>query len=100
MTIERPMFPPRREIETVEPFAIQDAFCTALVRIERIGTCRRLVFSVPDDSAPESPQRLVTAKLILPAEALASIAAQLFQDAPAEAARDAATVARHRALAN
>jgi hypothetical protein len=31
--------------ETYEPFAIPDAFCEALVRIERIGSCRGGSFS-------------------------------------------------------
>lgn len=93
-TIER-TFPPQREIETIETVAIPDAFCTALVRVERIGPCRRLVFTVPDDSAPESPLRVITAKLIIPAEALPVIAAQLL-----EVPADTASAARHRALAN
>lgn len=89
MTIERPMFPQKREVETIEPFALQDVFCTALVRIERIGPCRRLVFAVPDDIAPDCRQMTVTAKLMLPAEVLAEIAAQLL-DVPVDLAASAA----------
>lgn len=89
MTLERPMFPPTREVETIEPFALQDVFVASLVRVERIGSVRRLVFAVPDNSSPETPVCVVTARLILPAEALAEIAAQLL-DAPA----DTASVAR------
>ncbi len=82
------MFPPRREVETVETIALPDAFCTALARVERVGPCRRLVFTVPDDSAPGSPLRVITAKLMLPAEALAEIAAQLL-DVPVDFAASA-----------
>jgi hypothetical protein len=38
--------------ETYEPFATPDAFCDALARIGRIGSCRRLVFVVSDPGAP------------------------------------------------
>ena len=35
----------------IEPYAVSDAFCTDLARIERIGPCVRLIFSVRQ-SAP------------------------------------------------
>jgi hypothetical protein len=53
MTIEHPMFTPR-EFEIYEPFAVQDAFCEALAKIERIGSNRRLVFVVTDTSQPRT----------------------------------------------
>jgi hypothetical protein len=82
MTIERPMFPPR-EIETYEPFSIPDAFCDALVRIERIGSCRRLVFAVSETNAcPGGPARAIVAKLIVPAELMADIAQMIAADRP------------------
>ncbi|MET3907093.1 hypothetical protein ABID59_001424 [Bradyrhizobium sp. S3.3.6] len=84
MTLERPMFPPRREVETIEPFAMQDMFVASLVRVDRIGSVRRLVFAVPDGSDPDVPVRVVTARLVLPVEALAEIAAQLL-DVPLDA---------------
>lgn len=83
MTLKHPMLPPGREIETIEPFAIPPTFCDALVRVEHIGPCRQLVFSVPDLSAPGTPMRAVVAKLIIPAEALPAIAAALMQHAQA-----------------
>ena len=81
MTIERPMFP-QREIETYEPFATPDAFCETLVRIERIGSCRRLVFAVTDHSAPGRPARAVVAKLVVPAELMAELAQMIAADRP------------------
>lgn len=81
MTIERPMFPPR-EIETYEPFATPDAFCEALVRIERIGSCRRPVFAVSDPHAPCGPAHAVVAKLIVPAELMAELAQMIAADRP------------------
>jgi hypothetical protein len=75
------MFPPR-EIETYEPFSIQDAFCDALVRVERLGQCRRLVFAVSDPHAPGGPARAVVAKLIVPSELMAELAQMLAADRP------------------
>ena len=79
MTIERPMFPPR-EIETYEAFATPDAFCEVLARIERIGSCRRLVFAVSDRDNPS--QRCVVAKLVFPAEVMADLAQMIAADRP------------------
>jgi hypothetical protein len=59
--------------ETFEPFCVPDAFCEALVRIERIGSCRRLVFAVTDHSAPGG-LRAVVAKLVIMAEIAQMIA--------------------------
>lgn len=87
MTLKHPMLPPGREIETVEPFAIQATFVDALTRVEHIGTCRQLIFTLIDQASPETPLRAVAAKLILPAEALPAIAAQLLAHAaPVDAA--------------
>jgi hypothetical protein len=77
MTIEHPVFSVG---ETFEPHAIQDTFCEALVRIERIGSCRRLVFVVTDNSDPERSMRAVVAKLVLPAEQMAELAQAIVAD--------------------
>jgi hypothetical protein len=81
MTLERPFFPPR-EIETYEPFATPDSFCEMLVRIERVGSCRRLVFAVTDRSDPYRPGRAVVAKLVVPAEIMAELAQMIAADRP------------------
>jgi hypothetical protein len=81
MTIERPMFPPR-EIETCEPYGTPDSFCEVLVRIERIGSCRRLVFAVTDRGDPQRPMRTIVAKLVLPAESMADLAQMIATDRP------------------
>jgi hypothetical protein len=94
MTTERPI------IETIEPFAIQATFVDALTRIEHIGSCRQLVFSLIDQSTPGTPVRAVAVKLILPADALPAIAAQLLQHAPAESALTLVTAARDGATAH
>jgi hypothetical protein len=69
-------------IETFEPFATPDAFCEALVRIERIGSCRRLVFAVNDHGDPGRPMRAIVAKLIVPAELMADLAQMIAADRP------------------
>ena len=81
MTIERPVFPPR-EIETFEPYGTPDSFCELLVRIERIGSCRRLVFAVTDRGDPQRPVRAVVAKLVIPAEQMAELAHMIAADRP------------------
>lgn len=80
MTTDRLIFPPR-EIETYEPFATPDSFCEALVRIERVGSCRRLVFAVADNNCPGRPMRTVVAKLVVPAELMAELATSIYADA-------------------
>jgi hypothetical protein len=75
------MFPPQ-EIETYEPFCTPDAFCEALVRIDRVGSCRRLVFAVTDHGMPGRPARAVVAKLVVPAEIMAELAQMIAADRP------------------
>jgi hypothetical protein len=77
-----PKLDPIKEPEVYEPFSVSDAFCDALVRIERIGSCRRLVFVVSDPNAPCGPARTVVAKLVLPAEFLADVAMMIAADRP------------------
>lgn len=68
--------------EIFEPYALLDSFSDGLVRIERLGPCRRLVFAVSDPHAPGGPARAVVAKLIVPSELLAEIAQMLAADRP------------------
>src|ERR1700738_2098306 len=70
------------EPETYEPFATPDAFCETPVRIERIGSCRRLVFAVTDHGMPGRPARAVVAKLVVPAELMAELAQMIAADRP------------------
>ena len=65
--------------DTFEPYAITDAFCEGLARIERIGSCRRLVFFVND---PANHGRAVVAKLVIPAEIMADLAQMIAADRP------------------
>jgi hypothetical protein len=68
-------------IETYEPYATPDVFCEALVRIDRIGSCRRLVFVVNDrNDHPGGTMRAIVAKLIVPAELMADLAQVIAAD--------------------
>jgi hypothetical protein len=70
MTIERPMFPPRREEilrrQIIDPGNKPDIFCSDLSLVHSIGSNRRLIFTIPDVENPDFG--LVVAKLIIPAE--------------------------------
>jgi hypothetical protein len=68
--------------ETFEPYGVPDAFCEALARIERIGSCRRLVFVVNDHGDPSRTMKAVVAKLVVPAELMAEIAQMIAADRP------------------
>jgi hypothetical protein len=68
-------------IETYDTIGLPDIFCEALVRIDRIGSCRRLVLVVTDHSDPGFT-RAVVAKIVIPAEALPDIVAMLSADRP------------------
>lgn len=100
MTIERPMFPPAREIIDTIDSGIQDTFCETLVRVEHIGACRRLVLTVTDNSDPKRPVRVVTGKLLLLADALPGIAAMLLAHGPADSAQILAAAEREGATAH
>ena len=68
--------------ETYEPYATPDSFCEALARIERVGSCRRLVFVVNGRGDPGRPMRAVVAKLVVPAELMAELAQMIAADRP------------------
>ncbi len=72
---------PQETVETYEPFAIPDTFCEALARIERVGSCRRLVFVVIDQSERRHA-RAVVAKLVVSAEVMAVLAQAFAADRP------------------
>jgi hypothetical protein len=58
-----------------------DTFVCELTKIERLGSNRRLVFTVP--SADEPTYKSIVAKLIVPADMMADVAQMLAADAVA-----------------
>jgi hypothetical protein len=69
------------QLEICESYATPDAFCEALVRIERLGSCRRLVFAVSDRCGSERVHNVV-AKLVVPAELMTELAQMIAADRP------------------
>ena len=59
--------------EVIEPAVIDDVFCTGLAKVQRLGPCLRLIFTVEDPSNwPD--YKVLVANLIVPAEEAANIA--------------------------
>jgi hypothetical protein len=67
--------------EPFESFPIQDAFCERLVRIDHLGPCRRLVFATRDSSVGDQGL-VISAKLIVSAEAMIEIGRLMLARAP------------------
>jgi hypothetical protein len=61
-------------------------FCGELSKIETIGPCSRLIFSVPQQSlfSDGTNERIVVAKIVLPTNILASMAESLLARRVAE----------------
>ena len=66
--------------DLIEPYAVQDKFCTRLARVERLGPCRWLVFYSATIGAAGASERHVVAKLVMTAYVMEQIAALLFTD--------------------
>ena len=69
--------------EAYETFATPDAFCERLVRIDHLGPCRRLVFATRDSSAGDQGL-VVSAKLIVSAEAMIEIGRMMLASSPGD----------------
>jgi hypothetical protein len=67
--------------EAYESFAVPDTFCERLVRIDTLGPCRRLVFATRENSGGELTL-VISAKLILSAEAMIEIGRMMQAGAP------------------
>src|SRR5688572_21007762 len=62
----------------IEAVAVSDTFCTELAYVERVGPCLRLVFAVEQSIIDSnSAERIVMAKIVLPADATLLVLAQL-----------------------
>jgi hypothetical protein len=63
--------------DIIEPAPILDIFAQDMPRMERLGPCTRLIFTVKYTSAYNEGERVVVAKLIIPTENLCAIASAL-----------------------
>jgi hypothetical protein len=56
-----------------------DTFCETLTRIDRVGSCRRLIFTVRDITSPGYFS--VVAKIVISADQMAALAQMIAADA-------------------
>lgn len=66
-----------------EPCVVSDTFCSELALVERIGPCLRLTFAVAQTihGCGGASERTVVAKVVIPAEAMASLLRQISEPA-------------------
>jgi hypothetical protein len=64
----------------LDTIGIPEYFCETLVKIEKIGSCRRLIFVINRGDGRGGSLKTPVATLVLPAEALADIAQMLAAD--------------------
>jgi hypothetical protein len=63
----------------IDAYGVPEFFCEALARIDRVGSCRRLVFTISERSQ-HGTQRAPVVKLVFPAEVMASLAQMVAAD--------------------
>jgi hypothetical protein len=64
----------------VDTFSVPEFFSEALAKVEKIGSCRRLIFFVNRADGRGGSQRTAVMTVVLPAEALADMAQMLAAD--------------------
>jgi hypothetical protein len=72
-------------IEISEPYPVLDVFCMELARIDQLGPCTRLTFCVWERSTAgdNKVDHVVTARVVVPSDALVKITQQLLQSGKA-----------------
>lgn len=77
------MMPGAVSAPLTEPSVIADTFCSELACIEQIGPCLRLTFAVAQTvhGGDGASERAVVAKVVIPAEAMASLLRQISEPA-------------------
>jgi hypothetical protein len=63
----------------IDAYGVPEFFCEALARVDQIGSCRRLVFTISERSQ-NGTHRAPVVKLIFPAEVMASLAQMIAAD--------------------
>lgn len=67
------------DLPLVEPIAVQEVYIDGIARIEQMGPCLKLTFFTfqrPAGGAEHDMERVVVARFVMPAEAVASAAMQ------------------------
>jgi hypothetical protein len=90
-----------KPLPIIESYPIPDAFADALARIETVGPCIRLVFTVTqsgvydyDEDQPPKAERVVVTKLVIPAELRTTVARQLLNESPTSLSTDSGSCVR------
>jgi hypothetical protein len=63
----------------IDAFGVPELFCQALARIDQVGSCRRLVFTITERSHSGTHGAAVV-KLVFPAEVMATVAQVIAAD--------------------
>lgn len=63
----------------IDAFGVPEFFCEALARVDQVGSCRRLVFTISEKSQ-NGTHRAPVVKLVFPVEVMASLAQMIAAD--------------------
>lgn len=63
----------------IDAYGVPEFFCEALARVDQVGSCRRLVFTISERSQ-NGTHRAPVVKLVFPAEVMASLAQMIAAD--------------------
>ena len=69
-----------QDTDFVDTVGTPEFFCETLVKVEKIGSCRRLIFVINRTDGRGGSYKVPVATLVFPAEALADIAQMLAAD--------------------
>lgn len=64
----------------IDCVGVPEFFCETLVKVEKVGSCRRLIFVVNRSDGRGGSFKVPVASLVFPSEALADIAQMLAAD--------------------
>jgi hypothetical protein len=83
----------------IDAFGVPEFFCEALARIDQVGSCRRLVFTISERSQ-HGTQHAPVVKLVFPAEVMANLAQVLAADVALQSGQSREFSALSLAVAN
>jgi hypothetical protein len=66
--------------DVIDTFGVPEFFCETLVKVEKIGSCRRMIFVTNRPDGRGGYHKTPVATLVFPAEALADICQMLAAD--------------------
>ena len=63
----------------IDAYGVPEFFCEALAKVDQIGSCRRLIFTI-GERGQNGTHRAPVVKLVFPAEVMASLAQMIAAD--------------------